>query len=40
MNKELNKDNWHCNKCNYNWKPRKEKPVSCPRCKAYFKDEK
>lgn len=25
-----------CNKCNYEWKPRKKDPVSCPRCKRRF----
>lgn len=24
-----------CKYCNYEWLPRKDKPVQCPRCKRY-----
>ncbi len=27
-----------CEKCNYKWKPRKDKPRQCPKCKRYDYD--
>lgn len=24
-----------CQKCNYQWQPRVNKPVQCPKCKSY-----
>lgn len=29
-----------CFNCGWNWKPRKENPKSCPRCKTYKWKEK
>ena len=36
----VDKDFRKCPYCNYIWKPRKKKPVSCAKCKLYFKEEK
>jgi len=28
-----------CKKCGWKWLPRVEKPISCPNCKQYIKEE-
>ncbi len=33
MDKETIKNMMKCSNCDYEWKPRKENPMSCPRCK-------